>query len=293
MTPRSQGELVTVRSTRGVQLHGILYRTEGQNTTIIPVHGSFGNFYANTFIPVMARIYGSVGLNFLSINVSAHDGLAEGDRNGVFEYVGGSRTEFTECLYDLEGAVAFARTFSERIVLQGHSLGCDRVLHYLLNSSTTGCDVVLLSPCDSYQLQANWLAPETVEEQIHRLKSESSNGPEFDWLPPREYGVKGEGDWTYVIPITRKAFLSIAEGPPYRLMKIKAPADFKIDQRALIYIGGKDALQVWPHEVMFSYLRERFSYVEEVYVPGGDHMLGGCEEDVVVQIAQWALNTLR
>jgi hypothetical protein len=44
---------------------------------------------------------------------------------------------------------------------------------------------------------------------------------------------------------------------------------------------------------MFSYLRERFSYVEEVYVPGGDHMLGGCEEDVVVQIAQWALNTLR
>lgn len=269
-----------------MQLHGILYSQAGQDTTIIHVHGSFGNFYANPIIPVMARIYGSAGISFLSINVSAHDGLAEGDRNGVFEYVGGSRTEFTECLYDLEGAVAFARTFSERVVLQGHSLGCDRVLHYLLNSST-GCDLVLLSPCDSYQLQADWLAPETVEEQIHRLKNQSPSDLEFDWLPAREYGVKGEGDWTYVIPITRRAFLSIAEGPPYRLMKIKAPADFRIERRALIYIGGKDALQVWPHEVMFSYLRERIRHVEEVYVPSGDHMLGGCEEAVAARIAQW------
>ena len=107
------------------------------------------------------------------------------------------------------------------------------MLHYLLNSSA-GCDVVLLSPCDSYQLQADWLAPETAGEQSHRLKNQAPSDPEFDWLPVRGYGVKGEGDWTYVIPITSSAFLLITEGPPYRLMKIKAPADFRIDQRALI-----------------------------------------------------------
>ena len=89
MRARPQGaDLVTVRSSRGVQLHGILYRQVGRDTTIIHVHGSFGNFYANPITPVMARIYGSVGLNFLSRNVSAHDGVAEGDRSGVIEYVG-------------------------------------------------------------------------------------------------------------------------------------------------------------------------------------------------------------
>src|ERR1035438_7493859 len=164
-------ELVTVLSSRGVQLNGILYRQERRKVTIIHIHGSFGNFYANAFIPIMARLYGLAGLNFLSVNTSCHDGLAEGDRNGAFEYVGGSRTEFTECLYDIEGIVLFAKTFSERVVLQGHSLGCDRVLHYLLNSPA-GYDFVLLSPCDSYQLQANWLGPETVEEQIRRLNDQ-------------------------------------------------------------------------------------------------------------------------
>jgi hypothetical protein len=116
--------------------------------------------------------------------------------------------------------------------------------------------------------------------------------PEFDWLPSGEYGVKGERDWTYTIPITRKAFLSIADGPPYRLIKVKEPADFRIEQRALVYIGGKDALQVWPHDVMFRYLRERISRVEEVYVPSGDHMLVGCEEGVVAGIAEWVLKTV-
>jgi pimeloyl-ACP methyl ester carboxylesterase len=284
------GELVTFLNSRGLQLNGIFYRQEGQRTTIIHVHGSLGNFYANVFIPLMARMYSDKGINFFSINTSCHDGIAEGERKGMIEYVGGSRTEFSECLYDIEGAVAFAKAFSDRVILQGHSLGCDRVLYYLLNG-TTKCDLVLLAPCDSYELQARWIAPETVHEQIQRLKMQSPFDPEFDWLPLREYGVKGGEGWTYPIPITRKAFLSIAEGPPYCLIKIKEPAKFHINQKALIYIGGKDPLQVWSHDVMFKYLRERISDVQEVYVPRGDHMLAGCEEEVIERIIQWASAT--
>lgn len=288
---RVLGELVTFKNGNGLDIDGILYRDDSLGTTVLHVHGSFGNFYQNQFVRLMAKMYRGAGLNLLSVNMASHDGLAEGYRhNNEFEYVGGAVVDFSECLADIEGAVKFAMQFSDRIILQGHSLGCDRVLHFLINRKAH-YDFILLAPCDSYQLQANWIAPETVEQQIQRLKSESPRDPQFDWLPAREYGIKGGEDWTYPIPITRKAFLSIAEGPPYRLMKIKEPARFHLDQRALIYIGGKDALQVWPCDIMFKYLRERIRYVQEVYEPRGDHMLAGCEEYVIHKIIQWVLTS--
>ncbi len=284
---RVLGELVTFKNGNGLDLDGMLYSGDSIRSTVLHVHGSFGNFYQNKFVRLMAKMYRGAGLNLLSVNMASHDGLAEGFRhNDEFEYVGGAVADFNECLADIEGAVKFARQFSDRVILQGHSLGCDRILHFLI-SHQAQYDFILLAPCDSYQLQANWIAPETVEQQIQRLKSESRIDSQFDWLPAREYGMKGGEGWTYPIPVSRKAFLSIAEGPPYRLMKIKEPAQFHLDQRALIYIGGKDALQVWSHDVMFKYLGGRIRDVQEVYVPRGDHMLVGCEEDVIQKIIQW------
>jgi hypothetical protein len=36
-----------------------------------------------------------------------------------------------------------------------------------------------------------------------------------------------------------------------------------------------------------SHLKERIPAAEEVYVPRGDHMLAGCEQEVVEKIIQW------
>jgi hypothetical protein len=282
------GELVTVRSSTGFELDGIVYREDSARTTIIHIHGSFGNFYQSRFVRLMASKYRDAGMNLLSVNLAGHDGLAEGYRgDDEFEYAGGAVVDFNEATGDIAGAVDFANGFSDRLILQGHSLGCDRVLQYLIISKKT-YEFILLSPCDSYQLQANWIAPETVEGQIERLKNEPPRDPVFDWLPTREYGVKGDRDWTYVLPITRKAFLSIAQGPPYRLIRITRPETFWLKQRALVYIGGMDALQVWPHRTMFNYLATRIGKVEEVYVPQGDHVLTDCEAEIARRIVQWA-----
>src|SRR5438093_13111615 len=127
------GELVTLRSTKGLDIDGILYRSDSGKATIVHIHGSFGNFYQNRFVRLMARRYCEARMNFLSVNMAGHDGLVEGYRHNLeFEYLGGAVADFGECVADIEGAVLFARQFSDRIILQGHSLGCDRVLHFLI-----------------------------------------------------------------------------------------------------------------------------------------------------------------
>ena len=286
MDERTVGYLVTFSTPTGFWLDGILYGDDRASTTVVHVHGSLGNCYRNRFLRVMGKRYGEAGIRLLSFNLSSHDGLAEGYRNkDEFEYCGGSVVEFDRCLDDIAGAVAFAEESCDRIILQGHSMGCDRVLHYLL-SRGGGYDCILLGPCDSYQLQKKWIGPESVEEQTERLKREALGTGELDWLPSREYGIRS-GDEDYIIPITRRALLSIMEGPVFRLLRIDHPMDFRLEERAFVYLGGDDALQPAGSEAMFRHLEERVSRVTRCFVSHGGHSLEGCEEIVTNEIIKW------
>ncbi len=281
------GELITFQNPRGFHNDGIVFGDDTCDTTIVHVHGSLGNFYQNKFLRLMGKRYKGMGIRLLSFNLSAHDGLAEGYfKADDFEYTGGSITEFGTCLDDIEGAVAFAKSFGNRLILQGHSMGCDRVLHYLLERGGSH-DFILLSPCDSYQLQAKWIAPETVEQQIERLRREAvSDARNYDWLPFKEYGIRCK-DEEYVIPITRRSLLSVMEGPVFRLMRLDRPVRFRLEQRALVYLGGKDSLQTATSEEMFQYLEERIQSIARIFIPCGYHSLEDCEEEVIEKIIEW------
>lgn len=280
------GRLVTFPSESGFHLNGMLYDRGSSGVVVIHVHGSLGNFYQNAYIGVMGATYASAGIRFLSFNLSSHDGVAEGSRNvDDFEYSGGSIVAFDRCIEDICGAIAFARRFGDVIVLQGHSLGCDRVLLYCLEREAP-CSVILLGPCDSYALQTTWIAPESVEEQIVRLRSEFTGHCELDWLPAQEYGIRS-GDEEYYIPVTRAALLSIMEGPVFRLLRIDQPSSFQLTQRAFVYLGGNDPFQTSNCDVMFRHLESRLGSVTRCFVPHGGHSLEGCETTVAEQIVDW------
>jgi hypothetical protein len=287
-----KGELVKFQNSRGYHHDGILYESVKSRKTIIHIHGSYGNFYQAYFPHVFAKKYTENGFNFLSFNLTSHDGFSEGyiNENG-FDYVGGAVSDFSNCLSDIEGAIDFAKEFSDRIILQGHSLGCDRTVEYLLKSNQN-YDFILLAPCDSYRLQEKWLSPEeTVENQIERLKKGYSDIRDYDWLPAKEYGVYSQNE-EYILPITRKALLSIMTGAPFKLFNIQKPIDYFINQNSFIYLGGNDSLQTDKSEIMFKFLKDRIKAIEPCFIVKGDHMMKNCEEEVALKILNW-LNSLK
>ena len=278
------GELVKFSSSNGFQLDGILYSVPRSSKTIVHVHGSLGNFYHNGFLKDMAACYQEAEWNFLSFNLSAHDGIAEGYRNEVFQYVGGSILPFDTCIGDIQGAVDFVHRFSNKVILQGHSLGCDRVLNYLVEKSLN-YDCILLSPCDSRRLHQRFIHPETIDEQIVRITA-LKESDEIVLLPSREYGI-GETEDSYSIPVTRQVLLSILSGPIFKLLNINKQAEYFIDCNCFVYIGGMDPLQVAPHKKMFSFLENRISNLETFFCPTGDHDLSDCEDEVITAIVRW------
>src|SRR5215213_1120117 len=143
--------LVQFEASDGLRLNGILEDT-GSDTTIIHVHGKSGNFYENKFVKVMLEAYPSGGFNFLSFNNRGHSSYVEAYQKGDIAYIGAAVERFEDCLLDLQAAEQFARTFSSRVVMQGHSFGCEKIMYYSQHINPT-LDLVLLSPCDGYHLQ--------------------------------------------------------------------------------------------------------------------------------------------
>ena len=218
-----KGDLIKFKNGSGLVLDGIYFSSKkNKDSVIIHIHGSFSNFYANDFINIMADVYVNSGYNFLSINLTQHDGIAEAIReiNGesTWEYVGYSLSSFDTCIDDINGAIAFAKKVgNKRIILQGHSLGCNRIIHFC-NCIQNAYEIILLSPTDSKNLQEKWIYPESIESQIVRLEKMNNK----QTILYREHGVNTKGqlvdnifDNIPYIPISPKSLLNLMKNPSF------------------------------------------------------------------------------
>lgn len=294
MINSAKGRLVAFDNKKNLELIGLIFEADGgdKENIIIHVHGNYGNFYNNKFIWKMSEKYLNCGVSFLTFNLSAHDGLCEGYRKGILDYVGGAVSDYSESILDIEAAVDFVKKVGyKKVTLQGHSLGCDKILEYVLNHNDIE-KVILLSPVDSYAVQERWLGihkNETVEEQLNRLRKlcKSENGI-LQWLDLNEYGAEGlNDDWIYKIPVTTKALLSILQGSAFKFIKLKNGEDFLVDKETYVFLGRNDGLRMCPLEEMVNFVNKHFTqcYVNDRM--GCDHDIIGAEDALIDDIILW------
>jgi hypothetical protein len=233
-------------------------------------------------------------LNFLVFNNRGHDCLSEAYRTGQVVYVGGSIEDFTECILDIAAAVRFAKELGDEVMLQGHSHGCEKVLHYVQTTSA-GHPIVLLSPSDSYQLHRRYLAQraaggESVEQQIARLKTTYTLSG-WEWLPEGEYGIATDHA-AYEIPSTAASLHGLMDGPAFQILRLDIPwRGERLANPAWAYLGGQDPLQIDGPLRMSHGLHQRLANAKVVVAPGGDHHMRPVQHEVITSLTAWiALN---
>lgn len=286
--PTAHGELVSVLNGAGLVLDGLLFRPPDARLIVVHVHGSLGNFYQQPFIRVFANRLRADGIALLSCNLTTHDGISEGySAAGDMSYVGGSVSTFESCLDDLDGLVRFAHAICPRVVLQGHSLGCDRILYYTQQRAAK-IPLILLSPCDSYHLHERWLGGSPFGEQVARLKERATLGMGDRLLEDSEYGVVGPNGWTYSIPVSGRTLLSIVTGAAFRTLRVDATvAEAVTTAPAFVYLGLEDAIRGASVDDLMAHLRRLLPAARTFVVREGDHSLTGCEATVAEAIARW------
>ena len=287
--PTARGELLSLVNEAGVVLDGIVYSPlDTTRLVVVHVHGSLGNFYQQQFIRVIANHLTRHGVSLVSFNLTAHDGVSEGyTLNGDLEYIGGSLSKFETCLDDIDTILGFARSICSEVVLQGHSLGCDRVLFYTQHHSEN-VPLILLSPCDSHRLHETWLDGEQISQQVARLSRVQNTDGQISLLPAREYGLNGPEGWTYNIPINRDALISILTGPPFQILRLDSSTKSVSDAPAFIYLGNEDVIRGASLDEMVEHLRQVLPASRVHVNEHGDHDLTGCEIEVGEAILLWA-----
>ena len=289
------GRLISFINSNNLELIGLLFepRVIATQTIVIHVHGNYGNFYNNKFIWYMSNIYTKNGISLLSFNLSAHDGLCEGYRLGDLDYIGGGVADYNESLLDIEAAIGFARQNGyKNIILQGHSLGCDKILDYIINKCHDTFKIVLLSPVDSYAVQTRWLKlhkNETIPQQIKRLKQrQDCNDASLRWLDIDEYGAEGlNAEWIYKIPVTQKALLSILESSAFKYLNLACGVDFKSDVPTFVFLGIHDGLQMSTQDEMKLFLIRHLTNCCVEDTLDSDHDIIGVEQILAERIVHW------
>jgi len=111
-------ELVTLRTTDGVRLQGMVFRASKPRASgLLLVHGYAGNFY-EAYFPKLADAAAHAGYDTLALNMRDHDG-------------GPKEHSFTDNQADIAAGAAYLHELGhKRIVLLGQSMGTNRVLYY-------------------------------------------------------------------------------------------------------------------------------------------------------------------
>lgn len=109
---------------QGVALHGLIARPSEAKGLVVHVHGTWGNFYGNSFIGAVAEQIVAAGWSFATVNVPGHDETA------IDEYVAAFEPAMRAWLGHLN---------AEKIpvVLQGHSLGALKILDFMSRETAT------------------------------------------------------------------------------------------------------------------------------------------------------------
>jgi len=139
-----------------LELQGLYYPADGP--ALLHVHGLDGNFYENRFIDALAEACVRRNVALLTFNNRGHDYISdiivESDTGPGYRQLGGMYETLGECVEDIRAAANRLSAHGHRkLILQGHSHGALKALHYL---HATGDERVaalsLLSPSDDFAL---------------------------------------------------------------------------------------------------------------------------------------------
>jgi pimeloyl-ACP methyl ester carboxylesterase len=206
------GELIRVITDDGLELQGMFCEPASSESSsrvaVFHNHGLSGNFYEQRLVSALGETLVEAGYAFLTANNRGHD--YESDilklvPEGFSEvHIGGNHEIFAECLLDLRAWLEFlARRGYDRVVLQGHSLGSMKVVHFIYKEEAPQVvGAVLISPPDLFGLQLEF-AGDRFGDILVDARERVSRGDGDALLP--------EGAFMY--DIDGKSYVSLFSNP--------------------------------------------------------------------------------
>ncbi len=140
---------IRFKASDDVELQGWLNNEEG-NLAVVHIHGMSGNGYENLFLDTLREMYAKHNISLFTIDSRGRGIISDFKQGDGWKHAGSCFELFEESKYDIRGAIEYLKSIGKtRFILQGHSLGCTKVVNFILNENVEGVEkVILLAPTD-------------------------------------------------------------------------------------------------------------------------------------------------
>lgn len=232
-------EILKVKTPRGLELVGTIFNSEKSDTILIMMTGICSNVFQNELLYTTGNL---LSKNSISVIIAhAHDSFS------CFSYtdfsIGKQRTtgvfndDFNMVYEDVESYVKKAKDMGfKNIILAGHSLGSNKIIHYLGNTPDNFVDYFIVSsPVD---IMHWWKVMPNIDECFNLAKKWVDEGRENDILPLMFGGFS---------PMTAKTVLGFYNADNLKNCPVlsgegETKSLYNIKPRGTFIIGSKDSV---------------------------------------------------
>ncbi|MCA9301101.1 DUF1749 domain-containing protein [Candidatus Saccharibacteria bacterium] len=171
---KSTVDFIRFKASDDVELQGWL-NNEESDIAVVHIHGMSGNGYENYFLDNLRAMYAKHDISLFTIDSRGRGIVSDFRQGNDWKHAGSCFELFEESAYDIRGAIDYLKSLGKsRFILQGHSLGCTKVVSFVLNEDVDGVEkVILLAPTD----MTGWANTEPMHsEYLAKAKQLLSEG---------------------------------------------------------------------------------------------------------------------
>jgi pimeloyl-ACP methyl ester carboxylesterase len=274
--------IVSVETTDGLTLHGLLNEPEDTSKTIIiHLHGCGGNFYGNRYFGLLAKAVCDLGVAYLQTN-NRGAGVYEFEKGTVPHGV--ALEKFEDCLLDIDAWIEFAlQQGFENIILEGHSYGTEKSVYYMNKGKYADkiIGIILFGFSDNVGYQAGYekQSSKDYRSEAQRLVDE---GKPYHLLDDLD-AYCGE------MPVSAQTYLDTfhedsedAKALPFHKGQgLEYFRNITVPMLGVISDNEAGEYTIIPIKEAAALLQSENELAEVQIIPGTDHVFTGKEEEMV------------
>lgn len=278
-----------------LRLMGAHYK--GEDVCVLEVHGMSGNFIENYYANVLGEKLAAKGYGFIyghnrgycHVNDIATKPVKAEDNGWNYIRVGEAYELFEDSLKDVAAWVVKARELGyKKVILLGHSLGCNKTIYYLYkNPDADIVGVILASPPDMVGL----VELEKYQPDHQRLLLQARELVKAG--KPREVLDGKIWDW---YEISAQTYLSLFEqgGAADNLPVLHNPETFEqlaaIKQPILGIMGEYDDIEIRNLKDDIELIKSKATATSDFqikFIVGGNHSYENREDEFAATVIDW------
>ncbi len=276
--------IVKTKTEDNLLLYGMLLEPP-QKTDIlfIAVHGTASNFYENGFMEAIAKKLGQKKISLLLTNNRGAYILQ------AYPLAGTALEKFEDCLKDIDAWISFAiKKDYKKIILQGHSLGTEKVVYYLNKGKHKDKvnAIILLAPSDSFGWEKEYSKGKKLLQEAQSLVNQGK-GHTFltsEWL-----------SYSGVMPKSASSYLNfmqdgseLSQALPFHTQSLSFYKTIQVP--ILVVIGDQEEYTILPVKDALELMKKENSRTESHQLKDCNHDFDGREKELADIIATFAEN---